>query len=84
MDFTFPVNSTRATNIRGGNHDINRKQPEQTTLPSIFGGASRSQSLPAIIIISFIIWLPPPLFIEIAQPAQGAILRIILCGLYVK
>jgi hypothetical protein len=45
MDFTFPVNSTRATNIRGGNHDINRKQPEQTTLPSIFGGASRSQLL---------------------------------------
>jgi hypothetical protein len=58
MDFT--LNSTRATNIRGGNHDINRKQPEQTTLPSIFGGASRSQSLPAIILISFIIWLPSP------------------------
>jgi hypothetical protein len=38
--------STRAINNRGGNRNINIEQPEQTTLLSIFGGASRSQSLP--------------------------------------
>jgi hypothetical protein len=31
---------------RGGNRIINIEQPEQTTMPSIFGRASRSQSLP--------------------------------------
>ena len=30
---------------RCGNRIINIEQPEQTTMPSIFGGASRSQSL---------------------------------------
>ena len=38
--------NTRAINNRGGNRNINIEQPEQATLLSIFGGASRSQSLP--------------------------------------
>jgi hypothetical protein len=82
--------STRAINNRGGNRNINIEQPEQATLPSIFGGASRSQSLPPAkrskrsgyytIIISFIMVATTIIY----RNSSGPILSIILYGLHVK
>ena len=74
---------------RGGNRIINIEQPEQATMPSIFGAASRSQSfrLPKgqnveaiTIIISFIMVATTIIY----RKSPGAILSIILYGLHVK